>query len=261
MANEFVNKVIYGGDTLIDLTGDTAVASDVLSGKKFHLKTGAQATGTIASKTAETFHPSTTAQSIPAGKYLSGVQTIAPVTTEGISAGNIKAGVQVNVGDADDADRIIGVTGTFTADATAAASEILKDKTAYKNGTKLTGTMPNNGAVTGNINTKAGQYTVPQGYHDGSGKVGIASAEQAKIIADNIKSGITILGVEGTYTGEEINTQNKTVTPDASWTADQEIMADAGYDYLAKVTVNKIPYVETDNEAGGKTVQIGYVAA
>ena len=261
MANQYVNKVIYGGDTLIDLTGDNVAASDVLSGKKFHLPSGAEGTGTIASKTAETFHPSTTAQTIAAGKYLSGAQTIAPVTQEGITAENIKAGVQVNVGDADDADRIIGVTGTFTADATASAAEILNTKTAYKNGSKITGSMPNNGAVSGSISTKAGQYTVPQGYHDGSGKVSIASAEQAKILAGNIKSGITILGVTGTYTGEAITTQNKEITPDASWAADQVLTPDAGYDYLSQVTVHKIPYVETDNSAGGKTVQIGYVAA
>ena len=40
-----VNKVIYDGDTLIDLTSDTATASDVLSGKTFHLANGFQATG------------------------------------------------------------------------------------------------------------------------------------------------------------------------------------------------------------------------
>lgn len=41
------NKIIYGNETLIDLTGDTATASDVLSGKTFHLASGLQATGTL----------------------------------------------------------------------------------------------------------------------------------------------------------------------------------------------------------------------
>lgn len=63
--------------------------------------------------------------------------------------------------------------------------------------------MPNRGAVTGTISTKAQQYTIAQGYHDGSGKVSISSTEQAKIIATNIRQGVTILGVEGTMSGTE----------------------------------------------------------
>lgn len=57
--------------------------------------------------------------------------------------------------------------------------------------------MPNNGAVTGTISTKAETYTIPAGYHAGGGSVQIASAEQSKIITGNIKSGVTILGVSG----------------------------------------------------------------
>ena len=192
--NQYINKVVYGGNTLIDLTGDDITLSDVLSGKKFHLPSGAQGTGTCA--------------------Y--------------------------------DAD---------TSDATAVAAEILSGKTAYKNGSKLTGTMVNNGAVSGSITTKAGEYTVPQGYHDGSGKVSIASGDQAKLIPNNIREGITILGVEGTMSGSEgMSAQAKTVTPS---TTSQVIMPDSpDYNCLSQVTVNPIPYTETDNAAGGKTVTI-----
>lgn len=151
------------------------------------------------------------------------------------------------------------VTGTCefdvdSSDATASVSEILNTKTAYARGTKLTGTMPNNGGVTGTISTKAGEYTVPQGYHDGSGKVSIASAEQAKIIEGNIKNGVTILGVTGTYGGEEINVQSKSATPTFSA---QTILPDSGYDYLAQVNLAAIPVVYTPNAAGGNTVTIG----
>lgn len=191
-SNQYINKVIYGGQTLIDLTADDVAASDVLSGKKFHLPSGAPGTGTC--------------------PY--------------------------------DAD---------TSDATAVAAEILATKTAYKNGSKLTGTMPNNGAVSGTISAKAEQYTVPQGYHDGSGKVSISATEQAKIIAGNIKAGIEILGVTGAYAGDTISAQAKTATPT---TAQQTILPDTGYDYLSQVTVAAIPYTETDNTAGGKTVTI-----
>lgn len=193
MANQYVNKVIYGGDTLIDLTSDTAVASDVASGKYFHLKSGERVVGT-------------------------------------------------NTYDAD------------TSDATASASEILLTKTAYVNGNKVTGTMPNNGAVTGTISTKAEQYTIPQGYHDGSGKVSISSTEQAKIIATNIREGVSILGVTGTMSGsEDVHAQTKTVTPTV---ASATYTPDTGYNYFSQFTVSAIPYDETDNAAGGKTVTI-----
>ena len=100
-----------------------------------------------------------------------------------------------------------------TSDDTAAVGEILLGKTAHARGAALTGTMPNNGSVSGTISTKAGTYTVPQGFHDGSGSVQIAASEQAKIIEGNIKSGVQILGVTGSYSGESISAQSKSATP------------------------------------------------
>lgn len=192
MAN---NKIIYGGEVLIDLTADTVAAADVAKGKTFHDKSGAVITGT-STKDSDT-----------------------------------------------------------SAD-TAAEAEILSGKTAHARGTKLTGTMPNNGAVTGTISTKAGTYKIPQGYHDGSGTVGIASAEQAKIIATNIREGVTILGVTGTMSGSENERPqaNKTVTPSKEA---QTVTPDEDYTCLMQVTVNAIPYSETPNSAGGTTVTIG----
>ena len=191
-----INKVIYGNQTLIDLTQDDITAADLASGKTAHDASGAVITGT-------------------------------------------------NTYDSD------------TSDDTAVASEILATKTAHARGTALTGTMPNRGAVTGSISTKEGTYAIPQGYHDGSGSVSIDSTEQAKIIADNIKAGVEILGITGEYTGEAISAQSKTATP---YTTQQTILPDAGYDYLSQVTVNAIKYVEIQNAAGGLTVTIGDVA-
>lgn len=105
------------------------------------------------------------------------------------------------------------------------------------------------------ISTVAGEYTVPQGYHDGSGKVSIDATEQAKLIATNIREGVTILGVEGAMSGsEDMKPQSKEVTPSKEA---QTIMPDEEYNCLSQVTVKAIPYVETDNSAGGKTVTIG----
>ena len=151
------------------------------------------------------------------------------------------------------------ITGTCdydvnSQDATAQVAEVLNTKTFYARGSKLTGTMPNNGSVSSSITTKAQEVSIAQGYHDGSGKVSIDSTERAKIVAADMKDGVEILGVTGTYTGEGGTSQAKTVTPTLSV---QTVLPDEGIDFLSQVTVNAIPVVETDNAAGGKTVTIG----
>lgn len=187
------NKIIYDGQTLIDLTADTITPADLAYGVTAHDASGAEITGSSTK----------------------------------------------------DSD---------TSDATALASEVLDTKTFYARGSKITGTMANRGGVTGTISTVAQEYSIPVGYHDGSGKVKIDTTEQAKIIAGNIKSGVEILGVTGSYTGEAISAQVKVATPSSS---QQTILPDSGYDYLSQVTVNAIPYTESLNAAGGYTATIG----
>ena len=143
-----------------------------------------------------------------------------------------------------------------TSDDTAAASEILATKTAHARGTKLTGTMPNRGAVTGTITSASGQYTIPQGYHDGSGKVSIDATSAGLLVPENIRDGVTILDVEGTMSGsEDVHAQSKTATP--TWSA-QTITPDSpDYNYLSQVSVAAIPISYSDNAAGGQTVTVG----
>lgn len=192
--NQYVNKVIYGGDTLIDLTGDDVTVSDVASGVKFHLPSGAPGIGT-------------------------------------------------NTYDAD------------TSDADATAAEILATKTAYVNGNKLTGSMPNRGAVTLEIDDKDDELTIPAGYHDGSGKAKLDPVEKAKLVPGNILQGVSLFGVVGTVQpSSDIQIEaSKTVTPTKTGLT---VLPSSGYDALAQVVVNAIPYVETDNVQGGKTVTI-----
>lgn len=155
-------------------------------------------------------------------------------------------------------------TGTCTYDAdtsdgTATSSDILYGETAYVNGSKVTGDMPNRGAVTGTISTKAGTYSIQNGYHDGSGTVAIDASEQLKIIPENILSGVTILGVAGSVQpSSEIHIEpTKSATP---YTTSQTILPSSGYQGIAEVDIAAIAYTETDNAAGGKTVTIGTVA-
>lgn len=186
-----INKVIYGGNTLIDLTSDTVTTASLLSGATCHDKSGA---------------------------IINGACTY----------------------DSDTSD------GTVTAD------EVLEDQVCYSDGSRIVGTMPNRGEVTGTIATKNGTYSIQRGFHDGSGKVGIDATEKAKIIAGNIKNGVQILGVTGDYAGQTATAEAKTCTPSTS----QQIILPTSADYLSQVTVNAIPYTETAN-AYGTTVTIG----
>lgn len=189
-------------------------------------------------------------------KVVFGDQILIDLTSDTITPADLANGVTAH-----DASGAV-ITGTSTKDSdtsedTALVGEILSGKTAHARGAQLTGTMPNNGAIAGVITTKAQEYSVAQGYHDGSGKVKIDDTEQAKIIAGNIKEGVEILGVTGTYTGEGVTAQTKSATP---YTTAQAILPDAGYDYLAQVNIAAIAYVETPNAAGGNTATIGTVA-
>lgn len=196
--NQYVNKVVFGNTTIMDISDTTADPSKVLASEKFYDRSGAPQTGTC------TF----------------------------------------------DAD---------TSDADATAAEILLNKSAYVNGNKLTGTMPNRGAVHGVISDLVTPYGIQNGYHDGSGDVSIDPTEAAKIIAGNIKKDIVILGIRGEYEGAATPTSTaKTVTPYTT-AKTYNPTADDSVDYYSQITVSAITYTETDNSAGGKTATIGSI--
>lgn len=187
-------------------------------------------------------------------KVVYGSTTLIDLTTDTVTADKIIASYTAH----DATGNVITGTCDFdvnSQDATVKVAEILDTKTAYARGTKLVGTMPNNGGVALTISKLTDEISIAQGYHDGSGKVTILDTEKAKLIAANIKQGITILGVTGTLEpSSAVKVHAKTVTPSRT---EQTVLPDSGYDYLSQVTVNAIPYVETENSAGGTTVTIG----
>ena len=187
-------------------------------------------------------------------KVIIGSEVKLDLTQDDITADKLASGIKAH----DKSGAPIVGTNTYdadTSDATAVAAEILNGKIAYVSGSKITGTMPNNGAKTLDITDKSTPVTIPMGFHDGSGKAQISSDEQAKLIPTNIRKGITVLGVTGTMSGSEgMTPQAKSVTPTF---AQQEVLPDDGYNCLSSVTITAIPVTYTDNEQGGQTLKIG----
>ena len=194
-----VCKVIYKDNTLVDLTQDTVTAGDLRQGVTAHNSNGDLVTGTMQDQGTLNQEISTVNQvvEIPEG-YHSGYGSVEIAGSEQakIIPENIKAGVQV-----------LGVTGDYdgvdTSSDTITADKLLEGQTAHNSaGEQITGSMTDNSGTSGTISSVSDSFTIPEGYHDGQGTVQISESERAKIIPENIKSGVKILDVTGTASGE-----------------------------------------------------------
>lgn len=187
----YVNGLkITGASNVMDTTepvSTTASASNVQQGMSAYVN-GVRIVGECVSMDGYEYTPSATDQIVQGPKILQGNKTFTIKGDADLIADNIKAGVD-----------IFGVTGTFTSDATAQSSEMKAGVTAYVNGVKVTGD-----AYTRNSRVMA----KADGYIDGTAHWlqagfyadGIAFEAESNLAAANIKNGITIYGVTGTYT-------------------------------------------------------------
>ena len=140
---------------------------------------------------------------------------------------------------------------------TVTENDVLSPKTFHdKAGQAKTGTIISNHAVDVDISLKNQVVDIPSGYHEAAGSVKIALTEQAKIIPENIREDIDILGQIGTLV-ELLSDDPLTLTP---YTTEQTVTPSSGHNAIPSVTVNAISYIEEANAAGGTTVTIGTVA-
>lgn len=185
---------------------------------------------------------------------LSTGEVLMDLTADTVDATHLLSGITAHGKDGS------AITGTCTYDSdtsddTASASEVLSGKTFHARGAAIEGSMTNRGGVTGTISDASVGYTIPQGYHDGSGKVSIDATSKNLLKPENIRNGVKILNITGTMSeGSTEVKESKTVAPAFT---DQTYTPSSGYTCFSQFTVSKIPVVYADNSAGGKTVTIG----
>lgn len=197
---------VQGTLDFLDTSDATANASTILYGQTAYVN-GSKITGSMINRGSLRYNASIEDQTIPSG-YTSGgiINKVTSSIDSNIKPGNIKEGIT-----------ILGVTGALTdhgidtSDATAVSGDILSGKTAYVDSAKLTGTMTNRGSLTITPSTNSLSYGA--GYYSGISVSAVTSSIDQDIIANNIRVGVNILGVEGALVPSDITPVSYTIYP------------------------------------------------
>ena len=166
-------------DAYQDVSSVTATAADTLTGKVFVISDGTVTTGTMANNGAVTkaLDAATTSYTIPKGYHSGAGKVSVTVETKEVTPTKAAQEIVPSTGKLLSKVSVAAIPNNYvdTVDADAAAANILDSKTAYVNGAKVVGTMPNNGSVSASMDgLTTTSVTIPAGYTSG-GTVSLTS--------------------------------------------------------------------------------------
>ena len=166
-------------DAYQDVSSVTATAADTLTGKVFVISDGTVTTGTMANNGTVTkaLDAATTSYTIPKGYHSGAGKVSVTVETKEVTPTKAAQEIVPSTGKLLSKVSVAAIPNNYvdTVDADAVAANILDSKTAYVNGAKVVGTMPNNGSVTSSLDgLTTASVTIPAGYTSG-GTVSLTS--------------------------------------------------------------------------------------